>query len=129
MKHAPLRGLRCFPRESTGSMSGKCGWAFGIVNLPDGLANLLGRWDVTRPVCADTALAASMRSDPPPERGSLEGSRGEVPVAGVVKEQVGSRLTCRNQCGADQGHDSLDRLSGSHYLVGFLSSRWLVERP
>jgi hypothetical protein len=56
MKHAPLRGLRCFPRESTGRMSGKCGWAFDMANLP-------GRSDVTRPVCADTALAASMHSD------------------------------------------------------------------
>jgi hypothetical protein len=37
MKQAPLRGLRCFPRESTGSMSGKCGWAFDMANLPDGL--------------------------------------------------------------------------------------------
>jgi hypothetical protein len=54
MKHAPLRGLRCLPRESTGSMSGKCGWAFDMANLP-------GRSDLTRPVCADTALSASMR--------------------------------------------------------------------
>ena len=49
MKHAPLRGLRCLPRESTGSISGACGWAFDLANLP-------GRLDVTRPVCADTAL-------------------------------------------------------------------------
>ena len=81
MKHAPLRGLRCFPRESTGSMSGKCGWAFDMANLP-------GRLDVTRPVCADAALAASMRTDPPSERGSPEGSRGEVPVAEVVKRHI-----------------------------------------
>ena len=53
MKQAPLWGLRCFPRDSTGSMSGKCGRAFDIANLP-------GLSDVTRPVCADTALAASM---------------------------------------------------------------------
>jgi hypothetical protein len=58
MKHAPLRGLRCFPRESTGSMSGKCGWAFDM-------ANLSGRSDLTRPVCADMALAASMRRTAP----------------------------------------------------------------
>jgi hypothetical protein len=53
MKHAPLRGLRCFPGESTGSTSGRCGWAFDMAILP-------GRSDVTRPVCADTGLAASM---------------------------------------------------------------------
>jgi hypothetical protein len=74
MKHAPLRGLRCFPGESTGSTSGKCGWAFDRANLP-------GRLDLIRPVCADPALAASMRRIRRPERGSLEGSRGE-PVAG-----------------------------------------------
>jgi hypothetical protein len=56
-------------------MSGRCGWAFDTANLP-------GRSDVTRPVCADTALAASMRLIRRPERGSPEGSRGEVPVAG-----------------------------------------------
>ena len=50
MKHAPLRGLRCFPRESTGSRSGKCGWAFDMANLP-------GLSDIIRPVCVDTALA------------------------------------------------------------------------
>jgi hypothetical protein len=48
MKHAPLRGLRCFPRESTGSMSGDCDWAFDM-------ANLLGRSEVTPPVCAHPA--------------------------------------------------------------------------
>src|SRR4029453_4645326 len=74
MKHAPLRGLRCFPGESTGSMSGKCGWAFDIANLP-------GRSDVTRPVCADTAPTASMPRIRRPERGTLESSRGEAPVA------------------------------------------------
>src|SRR5215212_6594873 len=68
MKHAPLRGLRCFPCESTGSRSGKCGWAFHMANLP-------GPLDVIRPVCADTALAASMRPGPAPGRGSLEGPR------------------------------------------------------
>src|SRR5215217_3661843 len=52
MKHAPPRGSRCFPRDSTGSISGKRGWAFDI-------ANLQGRSDLTRPVCAHEAPLTS----------------------------------------------------------------------
>ena len=75
MKHAPLRGLRCFPRESTGSMSGKCGWAFDMANLP-------GRSDVTRPVCADTALATSTHPTPAPERGPSRAAAERCPFQG-----------------------------------------------
>jgi hypothetical protein len=75
MKHAPLRGLRCFPRESTGSMSGKCGWAFDMANLP-------GRSDVTRPVCADTTLATRTHPTPAPERGPSSAAAVRCPLQG-----------------------------------------------
>lgn len=107
MKHAPLRGLRCFPRESTGSMSGKCGWVFDMANLPE-------RSDVTRPVCADTALAASVRLIRRPGRGVPRGSRGEVPVAGSPY--------ARRRAGDDVATALIDRLVHQTNVVAVASA-------
>jgi hypothetical protein len=56
MKQAPLRGLRCFPRESTGSMSGSCGWAFPHSKSPEtvrGHTTSLRRYGPGPPACAE----------------------------------------------------------------------------
>jgi hypothetical protein len=89
----PSGGCGAFLARAPAACRAKCGWAFDIANLP-------GRLDVTRPVCADAALAASMRRIRRPERGSLEGSRGECPLQGPVLTQSGA-------CGRVSVRDSI----------------------